>query len=280
MKKIISILMALVMTAALIAMTACTTTTAPGADTSKSDATGTAPSSDADTAEAPADGNVLVMATNAYFPPYEYYDGDDIVGIDAEVAAAIAEKLGMTLKIEDMEFDSILAAVQSGKADMGMAGMTVTDERKESVNFSDSYAKGVQVVIVKEDSGIESIDDLEGKLIGVQLSTTGDIYASDTPENGGFGEDHVEKYSKGADAVLALTQGKVDAVIIDNEPAKAFVAANTGLKILDTAYADEDYAICFAKDNTELLDKVNTALNELIADGTLKTIVEKYIPAE
>ena len=228
-----------------------------------------------------ADGKkVLTMATNAEFPPYEYHEGDEIVGIDAEVAAAIAEKLGMELEIADVDFDSIIPGVQQGKYDMGMAGMTVTDERLEKVNFSDTYAKGVQVVIVKEDGGIASLDDVNGKKIGVQQGTTGDIYASDTVENGGYGEENVTKYANGALAVEALKAGKVDCVIIDNEPAKAYVAANEGLKILDTEYANEDYAICFAKDNTELQTKVNNALKELIADGTVQKIVDQYIKAE
>lgn len=224
---------------------------------------------------------VLTMATNAYFPPYEYYEGEDVVGIDVEIAQAVADKLGLTLKVEDMEFDSIITAVQGGKADMGLAGMTVTDERKENVNFSDSYATGVQVVIVKEDSEIATPDDLAGgKKIGVQLGTTGDTYASDTPENGGYGEENVEKYSKGADAVMALAQGKVDAVIIDNEPAKSFVASNEGLKILETEYVNEDYAAAISKDNEGLLTAVNGALEELKADGTIQSILDKYITAE
>ena len=222
----------------------------------------------------------LTMATNASFPPYEYYDGDNIVGIDAEIAGLIANKLGLELEIADVEFSSIIPGVQSNKYDMGMAGMTVTDERKEMVNFSDSYAKGVQVVIVKEGSNIASIDDLNGKKIGVQESTTGDIYASSSPEDGGFGEENVTKYASGNLAVEGLKAGKVDCVIIDNEPAKAYVAANEGLKILDTHYADEDYAISFNKNNTELQKKVNEALKELIADGSVEKIVNKYIPAE
>lgn len=222
----------------------------------------------------------LVMATNAEFPPYEYHEGDEIVGIDAEVAALIAEKLGMELEIADVDFDSIIPGVQEGKYDMGMAGMTVTDERLEKVAFSDSYAKGVQVVIVKEDGDIASLDDVNGKKIGVQQGTTGDIYASDTVENGGYGEENVTKYANGALAVEALKSGKVDCVIIDNEPAKAYVAANEGLKILDTEYANEDYAICFAKENTELQTKVNNALKELIADGSVQKIIDKYIKAD
>ena len=221
--------------------------------------------------------NKLVMATNAEFPPYEYHEGDDIVGIDAEIAAAIAEKLGMELEIADVAFDSIIPGVQEGKYDMGMAGMTVTDERLEKVAFSDTYAKGVQVVIVKEGGDIKSLDDVEGKKVGVQQGTTGDIYASSSVEDGGYGEENVTKYENGALAVEALKAGKVDCVIIDNEPAKAYVKANEGLAILDTEYANEDYAICFAKENTELQKNVNDALKELIADGSVQKIVDKYI---
>lgn len=227
-----------------------------------------------------AEEGKLIMATNAEFPPYEYYEGDKIVGIDAEIAALIAEKLNLTLEIQDVAFDSIIPGVQSGKYDMGMAGMTIDEKRLKSVDFSTTYANGVQVVIVKEDSDIASIDDLEGKKIGTQQGTTGYIFASDTPENGGFGEENVVGYDNGAVAVQALIQDKVDCVIIDNEPAKAYVEANEGLKILDTEYANEDYAICFAKNNTELRDKVNSALEELIADGSVQKIIDKYIKAD
>ncbi len=220
---------------------------------------------------------MLIMSTNATFPPYEYYDGDTIVGIDADVAAAIADKMGLTLQINDMEFDSALAAVQTGQADMVMAGVTVTPEREENMDFTNSYATGVQVVIVPEDSDITSIDDLQGKLIGVQQGTTGDIYCSDTPENGGYGEENVQKFSSGPLAVEALKNGQVDCVVIDNEPAKAYVEANPGLKILDTEFAVEDYAIGVAKGNDALLDALNNALEELESDGTLDKIIGEYI---
>ena len=224
---------------------------------------------------------VLTMATNASFPPYEFYEGDTIVGIDAEIAAAIAEKLGLTLEIEDMEFDSIITAVNGGKADIGMAGMTVTPERQEEVNFTTSYATGVQVIIVPEDSDITSVDDLmaEGAshIIGVQRNTTGDLYTTWDLEDAGLAT--IDRYSKGTEAVMALVTGKVDCVVIDNEPAKAFVAENPGLKILDTEYIEEQYAGAIAKDNTALLDAINKALQELIDDGTVKSIVDKYIAA-
>ena len=219
-----------------------------------------------------AKDGVLTMATNATFPPYESYEGNDIVGIDADIAKAIADKLGLKLEIQDMEFNSIITAVQSGKADLGLAGMTVTDERKQSVDFTDSYATGIQSVIVKEGSSIKSIDDLKGKKIGVQLATTGDIYAKDD-----FGEENVEEYNKGADAVMALTSGKIDAVIIDNQPAKSFVETTDGLQILDTDYVQEDYAAAIQKGNTDLLNAVNGALKELKEDGTIQKILDKYI---
>lgn len=224
----------------------------------------------------------LKMGTNASFPPYEYYDDETgaIVGIDAEVAAAICEKLGCELEIVDMAFDAIIPAITTGKVDFGMAGMTVTEDRLQSVDFSTSYATGIQAVIVKEDSDITSVDDLfaEGAShkIGVQMGTTGDIYCSGDIEDAGLGS--VERYANGTDATLALTSGKVDCVVIDNEPAKKYVEANEGLKILDTEYAVEDYAIALKKDS-ELTEKINAALEELIADGTLQAIVDKYIVA-
>ena len=250
------------------------------------------------------DDNVLVMATNAAFPPYEYVEGDKFVGIDVEIAQAIADKLGMELQIEDVEFGSIIGGVVEGKYDMGMAGMTVTEERKQSVNFSNTYATGIQVIIVKDGSSIASLDDIfefnaDGDpvalkdpdlKVGVQQDTTGDIYSSsdisgwgfcDVEEDGTVTTDRVVRYKTGADAVEALKTDKVNMVIIDNEPAKSFVAANEGIHILegDNEYAVEDYAICIAKENTELLDKINKALDDLKKDGTIDKIVSKYIKA-
>lgn len=273
MKKVLSVLLALVMVISVCALfTACNKETKTEEHSTDASAASSLTATD----------GVLVMATNATFPPYEYKDGENFAGIDVEIAEKIAEKLGMTLEIKDIEFGSIIGGVQTGKFDMGMAGITVNEERKQSVNFTDSYATGVQVVIVNDSSSIVSLDDLkaDGSMkFGVQQDTTGDIYASDTEENGGYGEDNVIRYKTGADAVQALKTGKVDAVIIDNEPAKSFVAANEGLRILDTEYTVEDYAICISKDNPALLDAVNKALAELKADGTIQSIIDKYIPA-
>ena len=223
----------------------------------------------------------LVMATNAFFPPYEYYEGTEIVGIDVEIAAAVAAKMGYDFTVIDIEFDAIIPAVISGEANFGLAGMTVTEERLLSVDFSTSYATGVQVVIVAENSPITSVDDLfaEGAnyTIGVQLSTTGDLYTTWDLED--YGLATINRYPTGNEAVMALQAGMVDCVVIDNEPAKAYVAANPGLKILETEYVTENYAACFAKGDP-LLAEFNAALEELIADGTIAAIIEYYIPTE
>ena len=223
----------------------------------------------------------LIMSTNAAFPPYEMTDdAGNFIGIDVEVAQAIADKLGLELVIDNMEFTAALEAAQNGKSDMVMAGVTVTEDRLMVMDFSDSYATGIQVGIVPNGSDIAAIEDLEGKKIGTQMGTTGYIYASDSPENGGNGEDNVVSYDNGITAVQALLNGQIDAVIIDNAPAQAFVAENPGLKMLEAEWVTENYAIGLAKGNTVLREAVNGALAELIADGTVQQIVDKYIPAE
>jgi len=229
-----------------------------------------------------AEDGKLHMATNAAFPPYEMTTDDGgYTGIDVEIATAIADKLGLELVVDDMDFSATIAAVQSGKSDMVMAGMTVLPEREENINFTIPYQNAVQVVIVPEDSDIQTFDDLANdKMIGCQEGTTGYVYCSAPPEEDGYGEDHVLSYTNGAMAVQALIGGKIDAVVIDNQPAKEFVAVNEGLRILDTDFANEDYAIGIAKDNDALLNAVNGALEELIADGTVQSIIDKYITAE
>ena len=216
----------------------------------------------------------LHMSTNAAFPPYEMTtDSGEFEGIDVEIAAAIAEKLGLELDILDTDFDSALLAVNQGKSDMVMAGVSVTDDRLLVMDFSDTYATGIQVVIVKEGSDV-TLDNLGEKMIGVQKGTTGWQYCTDD-----YGEEHVTAYDNGLTAVQALVSGKVDCVVIDNAPAQEFVKANDGLTILDTEYANEDYSIGVDKGNTALLDAINGALKELIADGTVQQIIDKYIPA-
>ena len=251
MKKLFAVLLSAML---LLAMAAC----------------GEQPQTPDDTQE-PA---VLHMATEGTFPPYEYYDNGQLVGIDIEVAGAIAEKLGMKLETTDIAFESIIPGVQAGKYDIGMAGVTVSEDRLQQVNFSDSYATGVQVVIVKEGGKVQSLDDMADAIIGTQSGTTGFIYASED-----FGDDHVKSFTKTTDAVEALKNGQVDCVLLDNAPAEALVEANpdAGLSILETAYTVEDYAIAINKENTDLQAKINAALAELVADGTLQSIIDKYI---
>ena len=281
MKKISrrSFLAAAAVSAAALALTACggSASTASSAAASSVAASSEAASTSAAAAElTTVEAGKLTMATNATFPPYEMTtDAGTIEGIDVDTAQAIAEKLGLELQIDDMDFDAALLSVQQGKADIVMAGVTVTDERKAVMDFSDSYATGIQSIIVPEDSDIASADDLTGKAIGTQRGTTGYIYCSDD-----FGDDNVVAYDDGLTAVQALNNGQVDAVVIDNAPAQEFIAATPGLKILDTSYAEEDYAIGMNKSNTALLEAVNAALEELKADGTLQAIVDKYIKAE
>ena len=279
MKKISrrSFLAAAGLSVAALALTACG---GSSASTASSVASSAASSEAASTSAAAGElttveAGKLTMATNATFPPYEMTtDSGEIEGIDVDTAKAIAEKLGLELQIDDMDFDAALLSVQQGKADIVMAGVTVTDERKAVMDFSDSYATGIQSIIVPNDSEIASPDDLAGKKIGTQRGTTGYIYCSDD-----FGDDNVVAYDDGLTAVQALNNGQVDAVVIDNAPAQEFVAANPGLVILDTSYAEEDYAIGMAK-GSSLEDAVNAALEELKADGTLQSIVDKYITAE
>ncbi len=220
---------------------------------------------------------VLKVATNVAFPPYEYYEDEKAVGIDVDIIQAICDKLGYKMELSDMEFGSIITAVAAGKVDVGFGAITITEERAKSVNFTTSYSTGIQSIIVKEDSPIASVDDLHGDKIkiGVQQDTTGDIYAT-----GDFGEDHIARFNKGADAVQALITGKVSAVIIDNSPAETFVSQNKGLKILPTVYAEEDYGFELNKDAKELYEEFNGALEELLEDGTVQKIIDKYINAD
>ena len=286
MKKALSLMTA---AALVLSLAACGSTASSAAsseaassetassDAASSEAASSEAASETETAElSTVEPGKLIMSTNAAFPPYEMTtDSGEFEGIDIETAQAIADKLGLELQIDDMDFDAALLAVQQGKSDMVMAGVTVTDERQNVMDFTDSYATGIQSIIVKEDSDIASVDDLAGKKIGTQRGTTGYLYCSDD-----FGDENVVAYDDGLTAVQMLNNGQVDCVVIDNAPAKEFIAANPGLKLLDTAYVEESYAIGIGKGNTELKDAINTALEELKADGTLQAMVDKYITAE
>lgn len=282
MKKVIAIVLTTMMVLSLFAgcgskteptaTTAAAQTTAPAAETAAPQTE--APAAETEAAVSTVEAGKLIMSTNASFPPYEMTTDDGgFEGIDVEVAGAIAEKLGLELVVDDMDFDAALLAVQQGKSDIVMAGVSVTDERLLVMNFSDSYATGIQSVIVKEGSEV-NMDNLGEHMIGCQRGTTGYIYAS-----GDYGDDHVTAYDNGASAVQALMNGQIDCVLIDNAPAAEYVAANPGLVLLDGAWLEESYAIGINKDNTALLDAVNQALAELTADGTVQAIVDKYIAA-
>ena len=284
MKKFLSLVLAL---ALALSLAACGgtgnnggNTTGNGGNANTSADTNT--SADADTGDDAGEAGFttveegkLIMSTNAAFPPYEMTTDDGgFEGIDVEIAQAIAEKLGLELQIDDMDFTAALEAVQAGMSDMAMAGITVNEERLAVMVFSDTYATGVQVVIVKAGSDV-TLDNLGEQLIGVQNGTTGWQFCSDD-----FGDDHVAAFDNGITAVQALVNDQVDCVVIDQGPAEVFVSENPGLTILETEYAIEDYAIGVNKGNTALLDAINGALAELQEDGTIQSIIDKYISAE
>ena len=293
MKKLLCVALGAAMSFSLLAScsggsssTPAPETTTP-AETAPTETTPAETAAAGDLSSALIEEGKLIMSTNAQFPPYELvadgegFNGTGFEGIDIEIAAALADKLGLELVIDDMEFDSALLAVQNNAADMMLAGLSYSEDRDEVMDFTDSYATGVQVVIVKDGSGV-TMDNLGDYMIGTQRGTTGYIYASDTPENGGYGEDHVIAYDNGATAVQELINGTIDAVIIDQAPAEEYVAANAdaGLTILPGAWVEEQYCLAVDDGNTALLDALNTALNELIDDGTVQAIIDKYITAE
>lgn len=251
MKKIVSIALSLIM---IISLVACGSSNTASADGS-SGAT-----------------EKFVVATNAEFPPYEYKEGQEFVGIDVDIVNAIADKLGKELEVLDIAFDAVLPAVVSGKADMAASGITITEDRKQNVDFSIPYTKAVQMVIVTEDSEIKTVDDLAGKKIGVQQGTTGDIYCTDD-----FGEECMVRYSKIADGVLPLKNGQIDCLVIDDQVAINVVQNNSGIKTLETAYAEEEYAFAIQKGNKELLDQVNEVIKDLETSGKLAEIKAKFI---
>lgn len=217
----------------------------------------------------------LVMLTNAAFPPYEYLgSGNEVAGVDRDICQAIADEIGVELKVVDMDFDGLLTALAAGKGDIVAAGLTVTDERKESVDFSNTYANATQYIIVQEgNADIASVDDLTGKTVGVQLGTTGDIYMEDI-------DAEVKQYKSGLEASMDLMNGKLDAVVLDKMPAENIVAANDGLTLVDSsAFGDEFYALAVAKGQEDLLEVINKVVDELYENGTVDEWTETHAAA-
>ena len=257
MKKLLVLLIAI---ALIFTLAACGQTSAPTET----------PDSESENETASESGGKLTMATNAEFPPFEYLEGAEIVGADVDLAKALAEKLGMELEITNIDFDAALTGAATGKFDMAVAGITANDERKKSMNFSDDYYTASQAIIVTTDSEIAGKDGLEGKVIACQEGTTGEQFLLDN-------EYQIQSFKTGSEAVSALTTGKVDAVVIDNAVAKALSAQQNGAtKVLDEALTEEAYAIALQLGNDELTEKINKALAELKADGTLAKIFESY----
>lgn len=224
---------------------------------------------------APSDNSKkLLMVTEATFPPYEYMENSKIVGIDPEIVGEIAKNLGYTLEIQDMKFDSVILAVQTGKADIAASGITVTADRKKQVNFTVPYVTAAQVIIIPKKSTIKTPDDLKGKRIGVQQGTTGDTYVKKY-----IGEP--ERYDNGALAVAALRAGKVDAVVLDSEPSKVHVSEYPNeIMLLPVALTQEEYAFALNKNNTKLLKGFNDELIKMRASGRLQQILDKYLNKE
>ncbi len=283
MKKFLALLLAAVMAMSLLtacgsSKTAETTETTEATEDAEAENTEAADETAEAASEALADG-VLTVGTNAEFPPFEYVaDNGEPDGFDIALIKAIGEKLGVEVKVENMEFASLVSSIGS-KVDVSIAGMTVTDERKESVDFSDAYYEAVQYVILPADSEIATADDLVGTTIGVQLGTTGDFIASDD-----IADTTVQQYNKAVDAVNDLVNGRVDCVIVDKNPALVFESKFEGqVKAVDGAefgFGTEEYAIALPKGDTALADAINAALEEIKADGTFDELVKTYIEAE
>lgn len=221
-------------------------------------------SSSSESSQGSSSKEQLIMATEAGFAPYEYYEGNNVVGVDVDIAKAIADELGMELVIADMEFAAINPALESGKADIGIAGMSITPERLEEVDFSKEYATSEQVILVKEGSDITKPEDLHGKAVGVQLGTTADLYISEE-----MPDVTLQQYNKYMEAAQDLKNGRINAIVMDKLPAQQLLAENTDLVMLEDVLFTDTYAIAVKKGNTELLDKINPIIDQLIADGKI-----------
>ncbi len=222
------------------------------------------------------DNNELVIFTNAEFPPFEYMKGQEIVGVDADIAAEIGKALGKKVVIQNIEFGSIIPAVQSGKADMSLAGMTVTEERKKQVDFSISYAESVQYIISFVDAPVTEISALAGKRVGVQSGTTGHILMDNAIADNTIGDIKLSGFTNASIAVQELTTGRLDAVVIDKLPAQVIAKKNDKLVLHEVATSSEKYAACVKKGNTELLERVNEVIAELLESGKIDEFILKH----
>lgn len=224
-------------------------------------------------ASAAASGSAkLTVATNAEFEPFEYMEGKKIVGIDVDISTAIAKDMGKTLEVNNMDFDSVIPAITTGKFDLGVAGISKTPDREKSVDFSEPYYTAKNVIIIKDtNTAVTGKASLKGKKIAVQKGTTGDDLATSVT-----GDANVDRFDASADAILELKNGRADAVIIDSFPAAKFVKANPGLKILSESFDSEQYCIAVKKGNTALLSEVNKVIEKLKSDGELDKIVKNY----
>lgn len=265
--KILALLMSAILVVTMFA--ACGSKDAPAADT-QADSSDSAAA--ADTKEdTSGKKDVLVMATEATFVPYEYMQGTEIVGIDVDIANEIAKEMGVELVIENMNFDAIIPAVNSGKADFGAAGMSITEKRLQEVDFSVEYATSKQVILTKPDMGVAGVNDINGKVVGVQMGTTGDIILSED-----YPDVELVQLKKFTDLGMELTNGNIDAVVLDSLTAEEMAKTNEEFIILEEPLATDVYAICVAKGNQELLDTINTVLERLMTEGKIEEYTIKH----
>ncbi len=281
MKKLSKIAAFILAATMIVSMSACSSTSntaSTAASTAGSEAASAAASSAASTTldKIKADGFVT-MSTNAEFEPFEYKDGDSIVGIDADISQKIADKLGVKLKINDVAFDTLTTELSAGKTNFVAAGMTVTDDRKKNVDFSDTYFDASQAIIVLKGSAIKARTDLNGKKVGVQQGTTGDTFCTNEDGKSDIKVGSVERYNKGVDAITDLINGKIDAVVIDDFPATKFVEKNAEKLVkLSDALTVEKYAIAVKKGDEAMLKTINDVLGEMKSSGELTKVIEKY----
>lgn len=258
MKKVGSIFVSLLL---CLSFAACSTANNSSSSSSQSSSN---VSSQASVSSEKSEEKVLIMATEAGFAPYEYYDGDKIVGVDVDIANEIAKAMGATLKIADMDFGAVITAVDTGKANFAAAGLSITPEREQQVDFSIEYAISEQVILVKEGSEIKGEADFQNKTIGSQLGTVADFYIAD------LAGVKSQQYTKYADAANDLINGRIDAIVMDKLPAENMIKAHSEIKMLEEPLFTDKYAIAVKKGDKETLEQINAVLNKLIDEGKIE----------